>query len=75
MAEERCVCIKDLRPGMKNVTSTFIVIDKGRYIRLFFFFKTKPNVRACVYSVRFALMHQQVRQTTQKMAAWLESVA
>ncbi|KAL5517919.1 hypothetical protein EMCRGX_G003563 [Ephydatia muelleri] len=33
-----------LRPGMKNVTSTFIVIDK-------------------------------VRQTTQKMAAWLESVA
>ena len=26
------MCIKDLRPGMKNVTSTFIVIDKGRYI-------------------------------------------
>ena len=64
------MCIKDLRPGMKNVTTTFIVIDKGRCI-----YFSKQNVRACVYSARFALMHQQVRQTAQKMAAWLESVA
>lgn len=29
-ADDRFTSIKDLRPGMKNVTCVFIVIDKGR---------------------------------------------
>ena len=28
-ADDQTVCIKDLRPGMKNVTCVFIVIDRG----------------------------------------------
>ena len=65
MAEERCVCIKDLRPGMKSVTSTFIVIDKGWYI--LFQNKTKRT------SVR--VFSAVCSDAAQKMAAWLESAA
>ena len=66
------MCIKDLRPGMKNVTCTFIVIDKGRYIRLLFFFQNKTK-RA---SVRvFSAVCFDAPTGAQKMAAWLESVA
>ena len=65
------MCIKDLRPGMKNVTSTFIVIDKGRYI-----YSQNKTKRASVRVFSAVCSDAPtVRQTEQKVAAWLESVA
>ena len=44
-AADKLTCIKDLRPGMKNVTCVFIVIDRGTYgsISLRVFCATFPS--------------------------------